>query len=75
MRNNWVPIQNLLIGVLSVSTSGLHLLRPTAFHVSAVLLLWTLEEIPVQPGAVEDALNHRHRNELHKFPPILRFHL
>lgn len=71
-----MPNQNLLGHVhLSVSIAVLHLSRPTTFSVGAVFL-WTSEEIPVQPGAEEDSvLNHRHRTELHKFPPILRFHL
>lgn len=65
------PITNLLIGMLlsiKVSVS-------TTFSVCSVLPPQTSEEIPVQPRAGEDILNHRHRTELHKFPPILRFHL
>lgn len=75
ISNKWVPNQNLLSHVhLSVSVAALHL-SSTTFSVGAIFL-WTSEEIPVQPGAEEDSvLNHRHRTELHNFPPILRFHL
>lgn len=48
ISNEWVPIQNLLSGVLFSDRS-----RPTAFSVGALLLFWTLEEIPMQPGAEE----------------------
>lgn len=78
ISNKWVPNQNLLSGVIfSVSISVLYLSRPTTFSVGAVLLLWTSEEIPMQPGAEENSVlnHHKHRTELHKFPPILRFHL
>lgn len=72
ISNKWVPIQNLLSGVLfSDSLPAFDLSRPTAFSVGALLLFWTLEEIPMQPGAEEDSVfNHRHRTELHNFPPI-----
>lgn len=47
----------------------------TTVSAGSVLPPQILEEIPVQPRAGEDVLNRRHRTELHKFPPILRFHL
>lgn len=65
------PFTNLLIDMfLSVSVAV-----STTVSAGSVLPPQILEEIPVQPRAGEDVLNRRHRTELHKFPPILRFHL